>query len=376
MDVPDRIGELLPGILPRKAVEELLVVVDVARDDVEVQPLRRLRLAVHEQRQRFRRGIAQPFVDGQAVALRLRNLLALVVEEQFVVEAFRRRAAERRADLAGQLDRVDQILAGHFIIDAEREPAHCPVRLPLQLAMAAGDGNGDAFLRLRIVIGDRAGLARRARRSAPAAPRRCADRSAGTANRSPRAPRAGVGSMIAITASKRSSMRSSAASNCPNCNNRSNSRTRSRNRRCRERHAAAHCCAHRTTDIRSKTDPEYARQRLAEMRRQHLLVRHVVRHLAQPVHVIGKRQQPRLDLVLRQHAEGMAHHGGARDLAERADMRQAGRTVAGLEQHLVLRTFLQPRDNRFRLLERPGVGLFGERTQIARAGSKVDDGHF
>ena len=101
VDVPDRIGELLPGILPRKAVEELLVIVDIARDHVEVQALGRLRLAVHEQRQRFRRGIAQPFVDGQAVALRLGNLLAMLVEEQLVIEAFRRQAAQRRADLAG-----------------------------------------------------------------------------------------------------------------------------------------------------------------------------------------------------------------------------------------------------------------------------------
>ena len=145
-------------ILPRKAVEELLVVVDVARDHVEIQPLRRLRLAVHEQRQRFRRGIAQPFVDGEAVALRLGNLLALVVEEQFVVETFRRHAAERRADLARQLDGIDQVLAGHFIVDAEREPAHRPVRLPLQLAMAAGDRKRDALPGFGIVIGDRAGL--------------------------------------------------------------------------------------------------------------------------------------------------------------------------------------------------------------------------
>ena len=215
MDVPDRIGELLLAILPRKAVEELLIVVDVARDDVEIQPLRRLRLAVHEQRQRFRRGIAQPFVDGEAVALRLRDLLALVVEEQFVVEPFRRQAAERRADLARQLYGIDQVLAGHFIVDAERVPAHRPVRLPLQLAMAAGDRKRDALLGFGIVVGDGAGLRRHAPRSAPAAPRRCADRSAGTANRSPRAPRASDGSMIAITASKRSSMRSSAASNLP-----------------------------------------------------------------------------------------------------------------------------------------------------------------
>ena len=31
--------------------------------------------------------------------------------------------------------------------------------------------------------------------------------------------------------------------------------------------------------------------------------------------------------------EGMAHPGGARDLAEGADMRQAGGAIAGLEQH-------------------------------------------
>ena len=51
MNVPDRIGKLLPGVLPREPVEELLIVVDIARDDVEIQPFRRLRLAVHEQRQ-------------------------------------------------------------------------------------------------------------------------------------------------------------------------------------------------------------------------------------------------------------------------------------------------------------------------------------
>ena len=100
MDVPDRIGELLPGILPRKAVEELLVVVDIARDHVEVQALGRLRVAIHEQRQQFRRRVAQPFVDGEPVAFRFGNLLAILVEEQFVVEPFRRHAAERRASVA------------------------------------------------------------------------------------------------------------------------------------------------------------------------------------------------------------------------------------------------------------------------------------
>jgi hypothetical protein len=39
------------------------------------------------------RRVAQPFIDCEAIALRLRNLLAVLVEKEFVVEAFRRRAA-------------------------------------------------------------------------------------------------------------------------------------------------------------------------------------------------------------------------------------------------------------------------------------------
>jgi hypothetical protein len=40
----------------------------------------------------------------------------------------------------------------------------------------------------------------------------------------------------------------------------------------------------------------HLRQRLAEMLRQQLLVRHVVRHLAQAVHIVGEGEQPRLIL--------------------------------------------------------------------------------
>ena len=42
--------------------------------------------------------------------------------------------------------------------------------------------------------------------------------------------------------------------------------------------------------------------------------------------------------VVGQDAKGVADHGGARHLAERADMRQAGGAVAGLEQHLARRS--------------------------------------
>jgi hypothetical protein len=78
----------------------------------------------------------QPFVDGEPVALRLGNLLAVLVEEKLVVEAFGRQAAERAADLAREFDRIDQILAGHFIVDAERDQRiaqsgfHCSLQRP------------------------------------------------------------------------------------------------------------------------------------------------------------------------------------------------------------------------------------------------------
>src|SRR5262247_2824989 len=106
MDVPDRVGQALSRVLPLKAVEKLIVLVDVARNYIEVEPLGGLWLAVHEQRQAFGTGIAQPFLDGQAVAFRFRDLLALLVEEELVIESFRSDAAQRPADFARQFDRI------------------------------------------------------------------------------------------------------------------------------------------------------------------------------------------------------------------------------------------------------------------------------
>jgi hypothetical protein len=48
-------------------------------------------------------------------------------------------------------------------------------------------------------------------------------------------------------------------------------------------------------------------------------------------------------------------------------MRQAGRPVAGLEDHLVFRLPLQPRHDLARFLERPGIGGFGQFAQRGRA---------
>ena len=99
------------------------------------------------------------------------------------------------------------------------------------------------------------------------------------------------------------------------------------------------------------------RERLAEMLGHHLLVGDVAGHFAQAVHVVGEADQPRRDLVLGEHAEGVAHHGGAGDLAEGADMRQARGTVTSLEYDGAgrLRNALQPAQDLARLLEGPGL---------------------
>src|SRR3546814_2695389 len=65
------------------------------------------------------------------------DLLAVFVEEHLVVEAFGRAAAEHARDLRRLGDRIDQILARHLVIDPERDPAHRPIDLPLQLRQAA-----------------------------------------------------------------------------------------------------------------------------------------------------------------------------------------------------------------------------------------------
>ena len=374
MNVPDRIGELLPRVLPRKRFEKLLVVVDVARDHVEIQPLCRLRLAVHEQRQRFRRRIAQPLVDGEPVALRLRNLLAVLVEEQLVVKSFRRRAAEYAADLARQLYGIDQILAGHFVVDPEREPAHRPVRLPLQLAMPAGDRKRHALFCLGIIVGDRPCLhvMRHNRHIQHHAGARTDRQERRIARR-------------ALFAQGRQHHRHHLVDALQHAHQRRVEFSRSviigRARELVVESERVEKRAQPRVVVGAETVMGAERighpgQRLAEVLFQHLLVRHVVGYLAQAVHVVGERDQPGPDLVLGEHTKRMAHHGGARDLAESADMRQARRPVAGREQHLVLWLLLQPRDDRLRLLERPGVGLLGERAQLARTGGKVDGGHF
>ncbi len=95
MDVPDGLSSLLRPAQRAIAVEQRDVIVHRLGDGIEIESLGGARLLEHEERQALLRAVAQPFVDREAVAFRFGNLLAVIVEEEFVIEAFRRHAAQR-----------------------------------------------------------------------------------------------------------------------------------------------------------------------------------------------------------------------------------------------------------------------------------------
>src|SRR3546814_5301509 len=74
-----------------------------------------------------------------------------------------------------------------------------------------------------------------------------------------------------------------------------------------------------------------ARQRLAEMLAEHLLVGDVVGHFAQPIHIV--RESDEASRLIGERVEGVAHHRRAQHFVEGADMRQPRGAVAGFEQH-------------------------------------------
>ena len=60
------------------------IFIDGAWDHVEVEPLRLLRALIHVEREALGAGIGEPFLDGQPIAARLGDLLAVLVEEKLV----------------------------------------------------------------------------------------------------------------------------------------------------------------------------------------------------------------------------------------------------------------------------------------------------
>src|SRR3546814_11315979 len=100
MDMMHGIAELLVAVLRRIIAAHLQIFVDRLGHDADMELLRRLRLAKREESQAFLAAIAQPFLDRQAIALRLRNLLALLVEEHFLDQPLGLAPAEPLGHLA------------------------------------------------------------------------------------------------------------------------------------------------------------------------------------------------------------------------------------------------------------------------------------
>src|SRR6476646_3599116 len=128
------------------------ILIDGARDHIEIEALRLPRALIHIKPEALGTRISEPLIDGEAIAAGLGAFLALPVAKELVIEAFRLLRAEDAADMARQAHRVDQVLPRHLIIDSERRPAHGPVGLPLQFAMAAGDGNVCELPGLRLLV--------------------------------------------------------------------------------------------------------------------------------------------------------------------------------------------------------------------------------
>src|SRR4029079_14761727 len=102
MNVPHRVHQFRGGIFFRIGREMPDIFVDRPRDHVEIEALRLARALIHVEPEALRARMSEPLLDGESVAARLGDLLALLVEKQLVDETFRLLRAEDAADMAGK----------------------------------------------------------------------------------------------------------------------------------------------------------------------------------------------------------------------------------------------------------------------------------
>ena len=339
------------------------VVVDVARDHVEVEPLGPPRRVVHVERERIARAVGEPLLDGEAVAARLGDLLAVLVEEELVDEAGGRSRPERAADLPRDVDGADQVLARHLVVDAERMPAHGPVGLPLQLAVAARhrDGHRLAVLvhvahRARLGVAGRDGHLQHAAGLG-------AERQEGAVSGLPLgAQRRQDDAHDLVVAAKRVHERAVELAGAVGL---ARALERVVEAEIVEEGAQTRVVVRPEALVRAERIGDL-RERLAQVLLDHRTRGDVVGHLPEPIHVVGEGDEARRDVA--EHGECTAHHGRARDFAEGADVGQARGAVAGLEQRIALgrRLAAEALQQRRGLLERPSLGALGKRPQVVR----------
>ena len=312
-----------------------------------------LGFAVDVEAEAFFAAIGQPFVNRQAVALRLGNLLALLIEEQLVDHPFGRTTAKHPGDLTAFARAISQVLARHFIIDPQRDPAHSPIDFPLQLGSAAKDAMLD---RLTVVFEpDQPGLGiDHFDRNLQHLMGRGADRQDW---------RIGPAAFFAQRRQHHIHDRLIVAQDAL--------------QRVIE---LARIVAIRTGDefvVEAKPVEKLAQhrvvvmgkalilverigdpaQRMAQIGRQQALVWHIVGHLTQPVHVVAERHQPGRRPA-RQHFIGPPDQGGAQHFLKGADVREPRWAIAGLKQHRRTAGFPVriPLEQLARFFKRPSLG--------------------
>ena len=142
MDMPNRVIRLPLLILRRVCTQLLMVFIHRFRDDVKIHPFGSFWLLIHEIRQRLSARIGQPFINRQAIAAGLRNLVALIVQEQLIAEMVRLLAAQYFADPVIDRGIGGMVFTVHLKIDVQRRPARPEIGLPLQFHIATRDRQG------------------------------------------------------------------------------------------------------------------------------------------------------------------------------------------------------------------------------------------
>ena len=266
-------------------------------------------------------------------------------------KALRRRATQHAANRGRQPDAINQILARHFVIHAKRIPAQSPIRLPLRLAMPARDARAKTLPTIRIApnqhvlirahffhrhLHHHAGFrvnGQEGRIGGAAIRPECRQdhfQHLGMVFRHSQQRRIKLARTIVIGRRREFVLKA-----------------KSIQKGAQPRIIMvpeAFMCAERVRD---------RRDRPADMPGQHFLIRHIIRHLAQPIHVIAEGDQARRQA--RELRKGLADPACARHFAESADMRQAGRAIAGFKQRRAFAGSGQAGRDLARLLKGPGL---------------------
>ena len=316
-----------------------------------MHPLGGFRLLIHEVRQAFGGRVGQPFVDRQAIAFRLRNLLALIVQEELIGHVVRFAPAQDLADavIDRRVGRV--VFAIHFKVHIQRRPAGAEIGLPLQFDMAAGDRKRP-FAAGLIIEGDGVVL------GVDVLHRHIEDPAGFGVDRQ----EAGIGLLTFIAQGRQHDFHDGVIAFGGQPQGVIETAGFVEFGRGDEfifkaegvQKPAQHGVVVVAKAFKLLIRVGHRGERLLHVLAQHVLLGHVFGHFAHAVDIVGKADQARRDV--RDHLKRAADHGGAGHFTEGADMGQTRGAVAGFKQHVTFfRVFLFIAfENGARFFEGPG----------------------